>query len=507
MPRALLSVSDKSGLIPFAQGLSEQGFELVASGGTARALREAGLEVTDVASVTGSPEILGGRVKTLHPAIHGGILARPTESDLAELARHGIAPFELVVCNLYPFRQTVAQPDVTEADAIEQIDIGGVALLRAAAKSFERVAVVVDPARYGEILTAIQGDGISRDTRRALAVQAFQHTAAYDAAIQAWLASGQGDADALPEVLHLVATREETLRYGENSHQQAAVYRLDGERPAFEQVGGLKALSYNNLADLEAAWAMASEFDRPAVAIIKHMNPSGLAVADDLRTAYERAFACDTVSAFGGILAANREVDADFVEGLGKLFLEILAAPSFTDDALALMAARKKNCRVLRWTGQGTSPHLQLSAIHGGLLVQTVDPRGVSHDGWTVVSERAPTAQEARDLAFAEVAAKHVKSNAIVLCRHEATVGVGAGQMNRVDSVRIAAWRAGERAQGSVLASDAFFPFADGVEAAAEAGATAILQPGGSIRDEEVIAAANRLGLAMVVTGVRHFRH
>lgn len=507
MSRALLSVSDKSGLVPFAHGLAALGMELVASGGTARVLREAGLDVTEVADVTGSPEILGGRVKTLHPAIHGGILARPTDADLAELDQHGIGAIDVVVCNLYPFRETVARPGVTEAEAIEQIDIGGVALLRAAAKSFARVAVVVDPGRYDEVLAGLRDGTLDSEGRRRLALDAFRHTAAYDAAIQGWLSGEVEGDDALPPVLHLVAHREQVLRYGENSHQQGARYRLEGLPAAFEQVGGLKALSYNNLADLEAAWSMAAEFERPAVAIIKHMNPSGLAVADDLTSAFDRAFACDTVSAFGGILAANREIDAAFVHRLGKLFLEIIAAPSFTEEALATLAAKKKNCRVLRWTGACPAPSLQISALHGGLLVQTPDPKGVSHDGWQVVTDRAPTEAEARDLAFAEVACKHVKSNAIVLCKDEATVGVGAGQMNRVDSVRIASWRAGDRAKGSVLASDAFFPFPDGVEEAANAGVTAILQPGGSIRDDEVIEAANRLGLAMVTTGIRHFRH
>ena len=506
--RALLSVSDKSGLVPFAEGLVGLGYELVASGGTARTLREAGLAVIDVAEVTGSPEILGGRVKTLHPGIHGGILARPTEADLAELASHGIGAIDVVVCNLYPFRETVAQPGVTEAEAIEQIDIGGVALLRAAAKSFARVSVVCDPDDYDAVLAGLSDDGaLDLGARRRLALAAFRHTAAYDAAIQAWLAGHVEPGEALPSTLHLVATRVQSLRYGENAHQHGALYRLDGAPEAFEQVGGDKALSYNNLADLEAAWAMAAEFDRPAVAIIKHLNPSGLAVADDLVTAYQRAFDCDTVSAFGGILAANGEVDAAFVEALGSLFLEVLAAPAFTAEALELLARKKRNCRVMRWTGACAAPALAVRETHGGLLVQTPEPRGVSHEGWTVVTKRAPTAAEAHDLAFAEIAGKHVKSNAIVLVKGEATVGVGAGQMNRVDSVRIAAWRAGDRAAGSVLASDAFFPFADGVEAAAAAGATAIVQPGGSIRDAEVIEAADRLGLAMVFTGVRHFRH
>lgn len=505
--RAILSVWDKTGLAELGSRLVAAGFELVASGGTARTLQQAGLAVTEVDAITGHPEILGGRVKTLHPAVHGGILARRTDEHLAELAAHGIGAVDLVVCNLYPFQATVAQPGVTEADAVEQIDIGGVALLRAAAKNFESVAVVCDPSDYDAVAAGLADGSLDLAARRRLSLKAFRHTASYDVAISGWLAEQQGDDAVLPEVLTLRARKVQTLRYGENSHQQGALYAFEGVRPAFEQKGGDKALSYNNLADLEAAWAMPQEFDRPAVAIIKHMNPSGLAVADDLITAYDRALACDPVSAFGSIIATNRPVDADFVRNLKKLFVEVLAAPAFTDEALEILARRKKNCRVMRFTGDAAAPRRRVSEVHGGLLVQSVDDKGTDPSTWTIASARQPTEAERRDLAFAEIACKHVKSNAIVFCKDEATVGVGAGQMNRVDSVRLAAWRAGERAQGAVLASDAFFPFPDGIEAAAEAGITAVLQPGGSIRDDAVTEAVDRLGLAMVLTGVRHFRH
>jgi phosphoribosylaminoimidazolecarboxamide formyltransferase/IMP cyclohydrolase len=501
--RAILSVWDKSGLVELAHGLHALGCELVASGGSARALAAAGLPVVEVETVTGHPEILGGRVKTLHPAIHGGILARRTESHLAELAAHGIGAVDVVVCNLYPFEATVAQPGVSEADAIEQIDIGGVTLLRAAAKNFESVAIVSDPADYAPLLDALRAGGLDVAARRRLALKAFRHTAAYDAAISGWLA---GD-EALPEVLSLRAVRAQVLRYGENSHQAAALYRFEGAAAAFEQVGGEKELSYNNLADLEAAWSLPAEVEGPAVAIIKHANPSGFAVGADVISAFRAALACDPVSAFGGIIASNRPVDAAFVEAMGKLFVEVLAAPAFTDEALALLAARKKGCRVMRWTGRGAAPALCVREVHGGLLVQTPDHKAVVRDEWRVVTTRQPTAEELADLELAWVTCKHVKSNAIVLAKGGATVGVGAGQMNRLDSVRIAAWRAGERAAGSVLASDAFFPFADGLQAAIDAGATAVVQPGGSVRDDEVIAAAEAAGIAMVFTGTRHFWH
>lgn len=522
--RAILSVYDKTGLCDFARGLVGLGCELVASGGTARTLSEAGLPVTPVERVTGYPELLAGRVKTLHPAIHGGILARRTPEHQAELARHGIAPFDLVVCNLYPFAATVARPGVTQAEAVEEIDIGGVTLLRAAAKNFESVAVVCDPADYSAVLDALRATRAEAeplnphlnpdrglDFRRRLALKAFRHTAAYDAAIAAWLAAASDEgadlaADhALPPQLNLVAERVQRLRYGENPHQQAALYRWAGAAPAFEQLQG-KELSYNNIVDLEAAWAMPQEFTEPTVAIIKHTNPSGLASAASLGEAYRLALACDPVSAFGSIIAVNREADRPFVEAIGSLFVEVLAAPAYTPDALAWLAEHKKNCRVLVMRPTAGDA-LVLRSVVGGLLAQTPDTTGVDEGAWRVVTRRPPTEAERRALAFAWLAVKHVKSNAIVLTQGTATVGVGAGQMNRVDAVHLAARRAGDRARGAALGSDAFFPFPDGIEAAAAAGVTAIVQPGGSLRDEEAIAAADRLGLAMVFTGERHFKH
>ena len=556
--RALLSVYDKTGLIEFGRGLTDLGFELVASGGTARKLSEAGLPVTQVDQITGFPEILGGRVKTLHPAIHGGILARRTPEHLAELASHGIVPVELVVCNLYPFVETVGRAGVTDAQAIEQIDIGGVALLRAAAKNFESVTVVCDPADYEDVLAALRRSGgsvgrpdpagtlsseargsvrrpspaevssapaeISLDERRRLALKAFRHTAAYDAAIATWLTGRVEGDQPLPAALNLAAERVQTLRYGENPHQQAALYRWAGALPPFQQIQG-KELSYNNIVDLDAAWDMPQEFAEPAVAIIKHTNPSGLATADTLVEAYRLALACDPVSAFGSIVAANRQVDLALVKEIGALFVEVLVAPAYTSDALAWLAEHKKNCRVMVSRGNsfdrlrtGSSavapgraetpaPTVVLRSVAGGLLAQTPDRRGVDESAWRVVTKRQPTEDERRSLAFAWLAVKHVKSNAIVFARGTATVGVGAGQMNRVDAVYLAARRAGDRAQGAVMGSDAFFPFPDGIEAAAEAGVTACIQPGGSIRDGDVIAAADRLGMAMVFTGERHFRH
>jgi phosphoribosylaminoimidazolecarboxamide formyltransferase/IMP cyclohydrolase len=497
---------------------------LVASGGTARALSVAGLPVTSVEQVTGHPEILGGRVKTLHPAIHGGILARRTPEHLAELSSHGIAAVDLVVCNLYPFAATVARPDVTEAEAVEEIDIGGVALLRAAAKNFESVTVVCDPADYDAVLAALQrtdvpGASVSAGgvaERRRLALKAFRHTAAYDAAIATWLGATAVEtlhATSLSPTIILAAERVQPLRYGENPHQQAALYRWIGATPAFEQLQG-KELSYNNLVDLEAAWAMPQEFSAPAVAIIKHTNPSGLAAADTLLDAYRLAFACDPVSAYGSIIAANREVDLPFVQEFGKLFVEVLAAPGYTDDALAWLAAHKKNCRVMvarrgaqRRGAQPCAPTLILRSVEGGLLAQTLDDRGVDESTWQVVTRRQPTEAERRSLAFAWLAVKHIKSNAIVFVQGTATVGVGAGQMNRVDSAFLAARRAGERAKGAVMASDALIPFSDTIEVAAAAGVTACIQPGSALRDDEVLAAADRAGLAMVFTGERHFRH
>jgi phosphoribosylaminoimidazolecarboxamide formyltransferase/IMP cyclohydrolase len=455
-----------------------------------------------------------------------------------------------VVCNLYPFAATVAQPGVTEAQAVEEIDIGGVTLLRAAAKNFESVTVACDPADYDAVLAGLyrpDAPGASESAgrvagRRRLALKAFRHTAAYDAMIATWLAQPTppaplpvregGDAapfspqercwgrgEPLPDALILAAERVQALRYGENPHQQAALYRWVGTPPAFEQIQG-KDLSYNNLIDLEAAWAMPQEFSEPAVAIIKHTNPSGLAAAESLLDAYRLAFACDPVSAFGSIIAANREVDLAFVQEIGSLFVEALAAPAFTAEALAWLAEHKKNCRAMlvRSNDFGrsgrpemaeaiTANRLVLRSVAGGLLAQTADDRGVDESTWRVVTQRRPTEAERRSLAFAWLAVKHVKSNAIVFVQGTATVGVGAGQMNRVDSVYLAARRAGERAQGAVMGSDAFIPFPDSIEAAAAAGVTACIQPGGSLRDEEAIAAADRLGLAMIFTGERHFRH
>jgi len=501
--RALLSLSDKTGLEDLARQLDELGYELIASGGTARAIAAAGLPVTPVSDLTRFPEILGGRVKTLHPAIHGPILARDQEDDRAELTRLGFEPIDLVICNLYPFQQRVARPDVSEAEAVEQIDIGGVTLLRAAAKNYERVVVLVDPEDYGWVLEALKASGPDLAQRRRLALKAFRHTAAYDAAISGWLARQADEEDALlPETLILAAERVQALRYGENPHQRAAFYRWQGFEPAFEQLQG-KALSYNNLGDLHGAWGAVNEFETPAVAIIKHANPCGLATDDDLVTAYQKALASDPISAFGSIIAVNRPVDLPLVEAIGKLFVEVLAAPEFTPEAMARLA-RKKNLRVMRATGASPFP-LELHTVTGGLLAQTPDGHLIAD--LRVVSQRQPTDEERADLLFAWRVVKWVKSNAILFARDRATVGVGAGQMSRVDAVKLAGMKAGDRARGAVMASDAFFPFPDGIEEAARLGVTAVIQPGGSIRDEEVIAAADRLGLAMIFTGMRHFRH
>ncbi len=528
--RAILSVYNKTNLVEFARGLIELDFELVASGGTARSLSAAGLPVTQVDQITGFPEILGGRVKTLHPAVHGGILARRIPEHLDELATYGIAPVDLVVCNLYPFAATVARPGVTEQEAVEEIDIGGVTLLRAAAKNFESVAVVCDPTDYAAVLAALREAeveakaeplnlGLDLNLNRRLALKAFRHTAAYDAAIATWLSGTVEKDQPLPAALNLAAERIQLLRYGENPHQQAALYRWTGAAPAFEQLQG-KELSYNNIVDLEAAWAMPQEFAEPTVAIIKHTSPSGLASAANLVDAYRLAFACDPVSAFGSIIAVNREVDRALVEEIGSLFVEVLVAPAYTPDALAWLAEHKKNCRVMvagsndlsrsglqATTEVVTTNCLVLCSVAGGLLAQTPDDRGVAEAAWQVVTQRQPTEAERRSLAFAWLAAKHIKSNAIVFVQGTATVGVGAGQMNRLDSVYLAARRAGDRSIGAVMGSDAFFPFPDGIEAAAAVGVTACIQPGGSLRDEEAIAAADRLGMAMVFTGERHFRH
>lgn len=508
-PRALLSVSDKRGLLDFARQLHAAGVQLIASGGTARQLAEAGLPVVAVEDLTGFPEILGGRVKTLHPAIHGGILARRTPEHLAELEQHGLAPIDLVVVNLYPFQQTVSQPGVTLAEAIEQIDIGGVALLRAAAKNLESVTVVCDPADYDGVAAAFAQGGTSSEFRQQLALKAFRHTADYDTAISAYLA-GQGEATPaspeLPTQLRIDLVEIQRNRYGENPHQQGGFYGYAGEAAPFTVLHG-KEMSYNNWLDLDGAWQAAQDFPQPTVAIIKHGNPCGLASAADLATAYDKALASDPVSAFGGIIAVNRPFDLAMAQRLGDLFAEVVAAPAFEEDALAFLR-KKKNLRIVQATDTVMRP-LSLRSIYGGVLVQEVDRSQADMDpaSWRIVSKLQPTEAQLADLAFAWRVARHVKSNAIVFVQDQATVGVGAGQMSRVDSTMVAAHKAGERAKGAVMASDAFFPFADGIEEAAKSGIAAVVQPGGSMRDDEVIAAADRLGLVMAFTGTRHFKH
>jgi phosphoribosylaminoimidazolecarboxamide formyltransferase/IMP cyclohydrolase len=502
--RALISVWDKSGLVDLAAGLHAAGVELIASGGTGTALRQAGLPALDVSDLTGFPEILGGRVKTLHPAVHGGILARHTPEHLAELAAHDLAPIDLVICNLYPFSQTVGRPGVTLAEAVEQIDIGGVTLLRAAAKNHERVLVVCDPADYDAVLAAVQAGGVDEALRGRLALKAFQHTASYDAAIAAYLAGVLEPDNPFPATLTTAYSRAATLRYGENPHQAAALYLPAGQPAPFEQLSG-KEMSYNNWLDMDAAWGLAQEFAAPTVCIIKHTNPCGVASGASLADAYPRALASDPVSAFGGIIAVNRTADLALAEAMADLFVEVVVAPDYSEEALAKYR-RKANLRILRPSLLPPTA-LSLRTIQGGLLAQVPDAQIEPPASWQVVTQRRPIPAELADLDFAWRAAKHTKSNAIVFVKDQATVGVGAGQMSRVDSVYLAARRAGERSAGSVMASDAFFPFPDGVEAAAAAGVTAVVQPGGSMRDQDVISACDRLGLAMCFTEARHFRH
>jgi phosphoribosylaminoimidazolecarboxamide formyltransferase/IMP cyclohydrolase len=510
--RALLSVSDKTNLLDFARTLYYYyNVELIASGGTARFLQQAGLPVTSVEQLTGLPEMLDGRVKTLHPMIFAGILARDTADDRADLARMNAQMIDLVVVNLYPFQKTVAQRFVTLRDAIEHIDIGGVALLRAAAKNYERVTVVCDPCDYGLVLNDLARYGsVSLETREVLALKAFAHTAAYDAAIRDYL-MGLQSVDA--PILTLTLYKVQELRYGENPHQQAVLFSLSRNGCAGPLGGQLlqgKPLSYNNLLDLDAAWRAVNQFEQPAIVIVKHLSPCGIACAETLHDAYAAALACDPVSAFGSVIAANRPIDAAMVEALGDLFVECIIAPAFTEEARAQLA-RRKNCRLLRaeWVPNGMT--YEYRSIIGGMLRQTVDQGDPHCTKWQVVTQVQPSEADMRALRFAWKACQYVHSNAIVIAREAgstlATVGIGGGQPNRVDSVRLATMRAGERARGAVMASDAFFPFPDGVEEAAKAGVRAIIQPGGAQRDAEVIAAADRAGLAMVFTGVRHFRH
>ncbi|MCA9059490.1 MAG: bifunctional phosphoribosylaminoimidazolecarboxamide formyltransferase/IMP cyclohydrolase [Planctomycetaceae bacterium] len=518
--RAILSVYDKRGLVDLARGLVDLGWELVASGGSARAVREAGLPVTEVADVTGAPEILGGRVKTLHPAIHGGILARDIPTDQADLAAQNIAMFDLVVSNLYPFEETVAQPDVTLAEAIEQIDIGGPSMVRSAAKNHAFVNIVTQPGQYAEVLQRLQTNTLDDSFRRKLAAAAFEMTAQYDRAISDYMAEITADGDESDAKygprLSLTFRRQQTLRYGENPHQSAAFYVEDCPPQTSVaravQLHG-KELSYNNLLDLDAALAIVRDFDRPAATVIKHNNPCGCAIADTLADAFEKAHEGDPVSAFGSIIGLNRVVDAATAERLCEpgRFIEAIIAPGFDEAAREILTTRpkwKNNVRLMTVPfgddGRGLADYRRVS---GGLLVQDRDDLPQLDADWKVVTERQPTEQELIDLKFGWAVCRHVKSNAIVFAKDGMLLGAGAGQMSRLDSSEIAARKAGDRAQGGIVASDAFFPFRDGIDAAAEAGIRAAIQPGGSRNDDEVIAACNEHGIAMIFTGRRHFRH
>ncbi len=539
--RALLSVSDKTGLVEFARALAGFGVELLSTGGTAKALREAGLAVRDVSDVTGFPEMLDGRVKTLHPRVHGGILAVRDNPDHARsLSEHGIEPIDMVVVNLYPFEQTVAREGVTLEEAVEQIDIGGPAMVRSAAKNFKDVAVVTSPEQYPRILQKMTetGGSLSLRTRSRLALRAFGHTSNYDSAIHSYLAGALppkpvGGADlrsaftitesvkpgtaekslaesgAYPPLVTLLLNKHSDLRYGENPHQQAALFEAFGEEEegiAQAELLGGKEMSFNNYVDADAAWQLVCDFEETACAVIKHMNPSGVGTAATLEEAYRRALATDPVSAFGGIVAFNRTVDEAAARAVTEIFTEVVVAPDFEQAAVEVLKS-KKNLRILR-AGDARRPGgLDFKRVTGGMLVQTRDAHRLRREDLKVVTKRAPGAEETEALLFAWTVCKHTKSNAIVYARAGQTVGVGAGQMSRVDSVRIGAARAQLPVAGSVLASDAFFPFRDGLDEAARHGITAVIQPGGSVRDAEVVAAADEHGLAMVFTGVRHFRH
>ena len=526
--QALISVSDKRGVLEFAQGLAAQGVNLLSTGGTAKMLRDAGLTVTEIGDYTGFPEMLDGRVKTLHPKVHGGILARrDLPEHMATIAAHGIPMIDLVCVNLYPFAATIAKDGVTLADAIENIDIGGPAMVRSSAKNYTGVAIVTDPEDYAPLLQEMKANAgaLQLSTRFNLAKKAFTHTARYDGMIANWLTGLDEGAEAQPEAaaptpaifparLQLAFDRSEILRYGENAHQSAAFYRepnpLAGSIAAYTQLQG-KELSYNNIADSDAAWECVKSFDVPACVIVKHANPCGVAIDGTLLGAYEKSFKTDSTSAFGGIIAFNGEVGIDVVNAMNerKHFVEVLIAPSFTADAKAALAS-KQNLRVLVVPISNNLNALEFKRVGGGLLVQTPDNFTAQASGLKIVTKVQPTAQQIEDLLFAERVAKFVKSNAIVFCGNGMTLGVGAGQMSRVDSTKIAsikAQHAGLDLNGSVVASDAFFPFRDGVDVLAAAGARAVIQPGGSMRDEEVIAAADEHGLAMVFTGTRHFRH
>jgi phosphoribosylaminoimidazolecarboxamide formyltransferase/IMP cyclohydrolase len=512
--RAILSVTDKTGLVDFARKLSSLGIELISTGGTAKLLRDSGITVKDISDLTGFPEMLDGRVKTLHPKVHGGILHRREDpKHVAAIKEHGIAPIDMVVVNLYAFEKTAAKPGVAFEELIENIDIGGPSMIRSAAKNFHDVAIVTSPADYDSIADELQRDGgaLSLATKWRLAQKAFATTAAYDSAIASTLERITPEKfevstqDGFPGTLRFQFHKTLDLRYGENPHQKAAMYS-DGSGVGVANARQLqgKELSYNNIVDLQAAWDLAQEFEQPVCAIIKHTNPCGTATGKTLAEAYKRALECDPVSAFGGVIGVNRPIDAEAAEEMHKLFLEVIAAPGF-DDAAKAKFASKKNLRLVQVTA--VNQKWVLKNVSGGMLVQDADIRPLQDADLKVVTKRAPTPEETRALLFAWKVCKHVKSNAIVYARDGQTVGVGAGQMSRVDSAKIGAMKAQLPLKGTVAASDAFFPFPDGVEEIAKAGATAIIQPGGSQRDPEVIEAADRLGLAMLFTGVRHFRH
>ncbi|MDF1542772.1 MAG: bifunctional phosphoribosylaminoimidazolecarboxamide formyltransferase/IMP cyclohydrolase [Anaerosomatales bacterium] len=512
--RALVSVTDKTGMVEFCRVLAEEfGVEIVSTGGTAKVLAEAGLAVRPIDDLTGFPEMMDGRVKTLHPRVHGGLLARrDVPEHMAAADEHGIGMIDMVVVNLYAFEATVAREGVTEEDAIENIDIGGPSMLRSAAKNFASVAVVTDPASYGDVLAEMRENGgaTTRETRRALATEVFRLTSAYDSAI--WMYLTDYRATRFPDEVRFRLEKAQDLRYGENPHQQAAFYRfVDGKPDTLARSTQLqgKELSYNNILDTDAAWAAVREFDEPACVIVKHTNPCGISIADDITTAYLNAHDADPVSAFGGVMAFNRPVPAMLVKGIfdNGQFVEVMIAPEFEAEALEMLSA-KPNVRVLA-TGGIRKPggHYESRAVEGGMLIQTGDSVSEDPASFRVVTKRKPTAEETAQLLFAWKCAKSVKSNAILLAKDFVTVGVGAGQMNRVNSARIAVEQAGPKATGAVAASDAFMPFADSLEVCAAGGVTAVIQPGGSVRDEEVIVRADELGVAMVFTGHRHFRH
>ncbi|WP_318506040.1 bifunctional phosphoribosylaminoimidazolecarboxamide formyltransferase/IMP cyclohydrolase [Bacillus sp. T3] len=508
--RALISVSDKQGIAEFAKGLSELGYELISTGGTKKALQEAGIPVIGVSDVTGFPEILEGRVKTLNPLIHGGLLAKFDSAEhQQQLEEHGINPIELVIVNLYPFQQTIAKPDVTVDDAIENIDIGGPTMLRASAKNHQYVTVVVDPEDYPRVLTELNLSGqVQQATRRKLAAKVFRHTAAYDAMIAEYMTELSGEEN--PENLTVTFELKQSLRYGENPHQEAAFYRKPlGSKFSIanaEQVHG-KELSYNNINDANAALQIVKEFTEPAAVAVKHMNPCGVGTGENVFDAYSKAYEADPVSIFGGIVALNREVDRATAEKLYEIFLEIIIAPSFSAEAIEVLTG-KKNLRLLTIPfGEKQKPERVLTSVEGGLLVQDQDRYSLDDANITVPTKRQPTEEEWEALKLGWKVVKHVKSNAIVVANKEQTLGIGAGQMNRVGSAKIALEQAGEAAKGAGLASDAFFPMDDTVEAAAQAGITAIIQTGGSIRDQDSIKKADEYGIAMVFTGVRHFKH